>query len=128
MSAGDAEGFWRKVQRITKLPLSNPAALYLWLPKPDMYNYIKEDIELRQMVDDAGKCSHCKRDTKLARQVTAFADRRLLAAAMPGMVSYLESLPGSRRTTDKARSKKWTSVLAYAFQTMLSILGILPSG
>ena len=129
MPVEDVIDFLRVVERITALPLSNPAILYLWLPNnPDMHNYIEKDIELRQMVNGAGACPNCKMDTQLARQVTALADRRLLAAAMPGLASYLESLLGSSRTTDQTRSKKWTNVLACAFQTMPSILGILRSG
>ena len=128
MFAEDVITFWREVQSITKLPLSNPAALYIWLSKSDMDNYIKVDNELRQLANFIKEHINCKSGAELARRLTAFADRRLLAATMPNMASYLESLASSRRTTDQTGSKKWTSALAYAFQTIVSILGILRSG
>lgn len=121
----DVIKFCRYIERITALPLSNLAALYSWLPKSNASSYIKADIEFRKMADRAEGRMSPERAASLARQITEFADERLVAAAMPAMISHRERLLSGHGPDDQERRRKWVDALLSMLQVPLLILRTL---
>ena len=107
----------REVGRITALPLVDPPALYRCLPsKLNPSRYIKEDIELRQMLGRAEKHMSRERAAALVKQVTESLDARLLAAASPHINSHYGLLPGGHGRSERAKSRRWAGALARVIQ------------
>ena len=126
MGVDDAIKLCKYIDSITALPLRNPAALYFWLyNRPNASSYIKADIELRQMAKEAGARMARERAVLLAKQITALADARLLAAAMPVVSAHCERLLGVHADDDRPRSKKWIDVLARVSQALPWLPGVL---
>ena len=126
MATEDARRFWREMELITALPLANPSALYFWLPaKPNPSNYIREDMELRQMLGRAEKHMPRKMAAEIAREATEFADSCLLAAALPRMISHHEFLLGGHGPAEQAKPGKWAGAPALAIQAASSMLAAM---
>lgn len=112
-----------EMERITALPLAKPEALYPWLPsKPNPSGYIKADMDLRQTLSGAAARMPRKMAEAIAKEATEFADGRLLAAALPRMISHHESLLGGHCPAGQARPAKWASARAQAAQAAASVL------
>lgn len=129
MAAKDVRKFCRYMRRITALPLSDPTALYPWLPnRPNTASYIREDMELRQMLSGAEGRMPREVAASITKEAIAFADGRLVAAAMPAMISHRERLLGGRGPADQERSRKRADVLAIISQAHQWISTVLRGG
>ena len=129
MAAEDVIKFCRYVRRITALPLSDPAALYPWLPnKPNTSIYIREDMGLRQMLSGAEACMPRKLPSSITKEAIAFADERLVAAAMPAMISHRECLLDGHGPADQRRPRKRLDVPALVSHAFLWLSTVLRGG
>ncbi len=66
-----------------------------------------------------------ERAEALTRQAIAFADERLVAAAMPAMISCHERLLSGHGPDDQERPRKWVDALLSMLQVPLLILRTL---
>ena len=116
----------REVERITALPLVDPSALYRCLPgRPNPSRYIKEDIELGQMLGRDEERMPREMAAALVKQATERLDARLLAAASPHINSHYGLLPGGHGRSERAKSRKWAGALARVIQTVSSVLAAM---
>lgn len=111
MGVEDAIKFCGYVEQITTLPLSKPAALYLWLPdKPNTSRYINADMDFRQMLSGAETHMSRERAASITKEAIALADRRLVATAMPAMISYRDRLLGGLGPAEQLEPRKRVDV------------------